>query len=106
RLSFRVHEAIVAPKCFDLARMSVLETQPPRFTAEQVSEIAAELFGVEGTATDLGSERDATFLIDDGADGAVMKISNLGEDAAVLDLERAAIEHVLGIDSELPIARP
>jgi 4-aminobutyrate aminotransferase-like enzyme/Ser/Thr protein kinase RdoA (MazF antagonist) len=85
---------------------SVLETQPPRFTVDEVAQIAKELFGVRGTAVDLGSERDATFLIDDGGDGAILKISNLGEDAAVLDLEQAAIEHVLRIDPELPIARP
>ena len=61
---------------------------------------------MKGTAVDLGSERDATFLIDDGGDGAVLKISNLGEDPAVLDLEQAAIAHVLRVDPELPIARP
>jgi 4-aminobutyrate aminotransferase-like enzyme/Ser/Thr protein kinase RdoA (MazF antagonist) len=86
--------------------MSVLETQPPRFTADEVARIADELFGIRGTASDLGSERDATFLIDDGEGGAILKISNLGEDAAVLDLEHAAIAHVLGVDPELPIARP
>jgi 4-aminobutyrate aminotransferase-like enzyme/Ser/Thr protein kinase RdoA (MazF antagonist) len=86
--------------------VSVLETQPPRFTADEVAHIAAEVFGLEGTAIDLGSERDATFLIDDGGAGAVLKISNLGEDSAVLDLEQAAIEHILRVDSELPVARP
>ena len=86
--------------------MSVLETQPPRFTADEVARIAEELFGISGAAVDLGSERDATYLIDDGGDGAVLKISNLGEDPAVLDLEHAAIEHILRVDPELPIARP
>jgi 4-aminobutyrate aminotransferase-like enzyme/Ser/Thr protein kinase RdoA (MazF antagonist) len=86
--------------------VSVLESQPPRFTVEEVARIAAEVFGVEGTATDLGSERDGTFLIDDGGAGAVMKISNLAEDSAVLDLEQAAIEHIVRIDPELPVARP
>src|SRR5690349_11210142 len=86
--------------------MSVLESQPPRFTADEVEEIADRVFGVKGRAQDLGSERDATFLIDDGGDGAILKISNLGEEAAVLDLEHAAIEHVLRIDPELPVARP
>ena len=86
--------------------MSVLETQPPRFTPEEVARIAAEVFGVEGTASDLGSERDETFLIDDGGPGAVIKISNLGEDPAVLDLEHAAIEHIVRIDPDLPVARP
>src|SRR3954454_20614748 len=86
--------------------MSVLDTQPPRFTAEEVARIAAEVFGIAGTATDLGSERDQAFLIEDGADGAVLKISNLGEDPAVLDLEHAAIEHVARVAPDLPVARP
>jgi len=86
--------------------MSVLETQPPRFSAEEVARIAAEVFGLEGVATDLGSERDQTFLIDDGEAGAVLKISNLGEDPAVLDLEQAAIAQILRVDPELPVARP
>jgi 4-aminobutyrate aminotransferase-like enzyme/Ser/Thr protein kinase RdoA (MazF antagonist) len=86
--------------------VSVLESQPPRFTAEEVARIASEVFGIEGTASDLGSERDETFLIDDDGAGAVIKISNLGEDAAVLDLEHAAIEHIVRVDPDLPVARP
>ena len=86
--------------------MSVLETKPPCFTPEEVARIAADVFGVQGTASDLGSERDETFLIDDGGRGAVIKISNLGEDPAVLDLERAAIEHIVRIDPDLPVAKP
>jgi 4-aminobutyrate aminotransferase-like enzyme/Ser/Thr protein kinase RdoA (MazF antagonist) len=86
--------------------VSVLETQPPRFTAEEVARIAAEAFGMEGTARDLGSERDQTFLIEDGGAGAVIKISNLAEDPAVLDLEHAAIDHIAGVEPELPVARP
>jgi len=86
--------------------VSVLETRPPQFTADEVAGIAAELFGIEGTAVDLGSERDQTFLIDDGAGGAVLKISNTGEDPAVLDLEHEAIAHIARVDPELPVARP
>jgi 4-aminobutyrate aminotransferase-like enzyme len=82
--------------------MSVLETSPPRFRPDEVARIARELFGVEGEVVDLGSERDQTF----GVGGAVLKISNSGEDAAVLDLERAAIAHVLAADPNLPVARP
>jgi 4-aminobutyrate aminotransferase-like enzyme/Ser/Thr protein kinase RdoA (MazF antagonist) len=87
--------------------MNVLEAPPPRFAADKVAEIAAELFGVAGTAVNLGSERDQTFLIDDGAGGGgVIKISNLGEDPAVLDLETEAILHVARVDPGLPVARP
>jgi 4-aminobutyrate aminotransferase-like enzyme len=85
---------------------SVLDSTPPRFTADEAARIAAGLFGVHGSATDLGSERDQTFLLSDTGPGAVLKISNSGESAAVLDLEEAAIAHVAAVDPELPVTRP
>lgn len=85
---------------------SVLEATPPRFSAADVARIAADLFGIEGTATDLGSERDQTFLVEGAADAGVVKISNLGEDPATLDLEAEAILHIARTDPELPVARP
>src|SRR5437870_3521701 len=88
-----------------MATESVLEAPPPRFTADEIAAIAAELFGLRGVASDLGSERDQTFLIDDGGGGGVLKISNLGEDPTVLDLETEAILHVSRVDPELPVAR-
>jgi len=92
------HIAIV-----ESAGMSVLETRPPRFSAEEAADIAAEVFGVEGPAVDLGSERDQTFLV---GEDTVLKISNAGEDPKVLDLEHAAISHVLRVDPALPVVRP
>jgi 4-aminobutyrate aminotransferase-like enzyme/Ser/Thr protein kinase RdoA (MazF antagonist) len=80
---------------------SVLDSTPPRFTAEEAAQIAADLFGTRGTATDLGSERDQAFLLDD----AVLKISNGSEDKAALDFEEAAIAHIAAVDPDLPIAR-
>jgi len=85
---------------------SVLEAPPPRFSPHEVSIIANELFGVIGRAIDLGSERDQTFLVDDGGQCAIVKISNLGEDPAVLDLEVEAILHISRVDPELPVACP
>ena len=35
---------------------SVLEATPPSFSADDVARIAAELFGLDGTVTDLGRE--------------------------------------------------
>jgi 4-aminobutyrate aminotransferase-like enzyme/Ser/Thr protein kinase RdoA (MazF antagonist) len=81
---------------------SVLESAPPRFSAEEAAAIAAELFGVHGDASDLGSERDQAFRLE----GGVLKISNSGEDPAALDLEEAAIAHVAAVDPALPVARP
>jgi 4-aminobutyrate aminotransferase-like enzyme/Ser/Thr protein kinase RdoA (MazF antagonist) len=85
---------------------SVLNSAPPRFSAEDAAAIAAELFGVRAIASDLGSERDQAFLLDDGAVGGVLKISNSGEDEDLLDFEEAAIAHVAAVDPELPVARP
>jgi 4-aminobutyrate aminotransferase-like enzyme/Ser/Thr protein kinase RdoA (MazF antagonist) len=84
---------------------SVLEAEPPRFSPEEAARIAADLFGRDGRASSLGSERDQTFLLDDGGPGAVLKISNSGEDPAALDLEEAAIAHVVAVDPNLPVAR-
>jgi 4-aminobutyrate aminotransferase-like enzyme/Ser/Thr protein kinase RdoA (MazF antagonist) len=89
------------------SRSSVLEAPPPRFTADEAAGIAADLFAAAGNAVELASERDQAFLIDDGrGGGGVLKISNLGEDAAVLDLEADAILHVARVDPTLPVARP
>src|SRR3954471_8298862 len=85
---------------------SVLEATPPSFSADDVAKIAAELFRLDGTVTDLGSERDQTFLAEGSAGSGVLKISNLGEQAATLDLEAEAILHILRVDPELPVARP
>jgi 4-aminobutyrate aminotransferase-like enzyme/Ser/Thr protein kinase RdoA (MazF antagonist) len=85
---------------------SVLDSTPPRFGADDVARIAAELFALDGTATNLGSERDQTFLVEGPAGDGVVKLSNLAEDAATLDLETEAILHVTRVDPELPVARP
>ncbi|MGH3003870.1 MAG: aminotransferase class III-fold pyridoxal phosphate-dependent enzyme [Gaiellaceae bacterium] len=86
----------------------MLEAPPPRFTPDEIVRIAAERLGIEGAAvSDLGSERDQTFLLDDGGGGgAVLKVSNVGESGDVLDLETEAILHVLRVDPGLPVARP
>ena len=81
---------------------SVLSAPPPRFSSADAARIAAELFGVAGDASELGSERDQAFLVGD----AVLKISNRAEEPALLDFEEAAIAHVVAVDPELPVARP
>jgi 4-aminobutyrate aminotransferase-like enzyme/Ser/Thr protein kinase RdoA (MazF antagonist) len=84
---------------------SVLEANPPRFTPAEAAGITAELFGLRGEASELGSERDQIFLVEDGGEGGVLKISNTGEDPAILDLEEKALAHIGRVAPELPIAR-
>ena len=84
---------------------SVLDSTPPRFTADDAARIARDLFGLRATASALGSERDQAFLLDDGKAGGVLKISNSGEEAATLDFEEAALAHIAAVDPGLPVAR-
>jgi 4-aminobutyrate aminotransferase-like enzyme/Ser/Thr protein kinase RdoA (MazF antagonist) len=85
---------------------SVLDSKPPRFSPADVVRIAAEVFAIEGTATNLGSERDQTFLVEGPADAGVIKLSNLAEEPGTLDLEAEAILHIARVDPGLPVARP
>ena len=77
------------------------------FSPGEASALAAELFGLHGTATPLGSERDQGFLIR-GPEGpvGVLKISNANEDPAIVDMETAAALHVLAADPSVPVSAP
>ena len=85
----------------------VLRGEPPAFDAEAASALAARVFGLDGSASALGSERDQGFMIT-GPDGprGVLKISNAGEERATVDMETAAALHVLDADASIPVAAP
>ncbi|MDP9296110.1 MAG: aminotransferase class III-fold pyridoxal phosphate-dependent enzyme [Actinomycetota bacterium] len=88
-------------------RSAVLTAPPPRFTEEDAAGVARRIFGVEGSASGLGSERDQNFRIDEATGNSfTLKVSNSGEDPAVLEMETAAILHVARVDAGLPVARP
>ena len=85
----------------------VLRGAPPAFSPVEAEALAAELFGLHGTAMPLGSERDQGFLIR-GPEGpvGVLKISNASEHPAIVDMETAAALHVLDADPSLPVSAP
>ena len=67
----------------------------PSFDAESAAGIAAEHFGVQGTARQLASERDQNFLItNSGGEKFVLKIANALEDRALLDAQNAVLKHL------------
>ena len=74
--------------------MDVLRHAPALTAAEAVA-LAERLYGVEGTATPLPSERDQNFLIRtaDG-DRFVLKIANSTDDRSLLEAQNAALAHV------------
>jgi 4-aminobutyrate aminotransferase-like enzyme/Ser/Thr protein kinase RdoA (MazF antagonist) len=86
----------------------VLTADPPRFDDEAVARIAREVFGYDGTVERrFESERDQNFqLAGAGAGRRILKVSNAGERADVLDMEVGAALHARRVDPSLPIAEP
>ncbi|MDH4113055.1 MAG: aminotransferase class III-fold pyridoxal phosphate-dependent enzyme [Actinomycetota bacterium] len=97
-----------APSPLPAALTGVLTADPPRFDHEGVARVAREVFGLDGVVERaFESERDQSFLLA-GGDGQrrIVKISNAGEDAGVLEMEVAAALHARRVDPSLPVAQP
>jgi 4-aminobutyrate aminotransferase-like enzyme len=89
------------------ATADVLDTPPPTFSVEEAADLAARVFGIDGTPSLLVSERDQNFRVAvDGGRGYVLKISNPAEDPAVVDMETQVLLHVARVDPSLPLPRP
>ncbi|HEX6140501.1 MAG TPA: aminotransferase class III-fold pyridoxal phosphate-dependent enzyme [Candidatus Limnocylindria bacterium] len=86
-----------------MAQPGVLHATPPSLTAADAERLAHELFGVDGPAEPMVSERDQNFRI--GGDW-VLKVSNPAEDPAVVEMEVAATQHVATVDPGLPVPLP
>lgn len=79
-------------------------TSPPAIDASRVLEIAESNFGKNGTASDLGGERDQNFRIDTTeGDRFVLKIFNRADGREVLDLRTQAIRHIQSTNLGLPV---
>jgi 4-aminobutyrate aminotransferase-like enzyme/Ser/Thr protein kinase RdoA (MazF antagonist) len=89
-----------------LEGLNVLEGSPPALGPADAARLAAELFGVDGDASDLGSERDQNFrVVDARGDAFVLKVSNADEDPAVVAMENETVLHIGRTDPELPVPR-
>ena len=89
----------------DQAVDEVLTAARPAFTTDEARQLARDLFGVDGAASEADSERDQAFLID-GERPAVMKISNAAESTDQLDMEALAAQTIARVDPSLPVALP
>jgi 4-aminobutyrate aminotransferase-like enzyme/Ser/Thr protein kinase RdoA (MazF antagonist) len=79
------------------------ELHSPRFALEDARELARERFGVDGTATELGSHQDQNVLVDSASGRFVLKISNAAFGEAELDLQNRAMVHLA---ERLPLELP
>ena len=83
----------------------VLVAARPAFATREATAVAREVFGLDGSATEVDSERDQTFLIE-GDRPAVLKISNAVESTDRLDMEALAAQRIAEVEPDLPVALP
>jgi 4-aminobutyrate aminotransferase-like enzyme/Ser/Thr protein kinase RdoA (MazF antagonist) len=85
---------------------AILSTQPPRFSSGEVLEFTRNLYGLDGTVSQLDSERDQNFRIDTpSGDQYVIKIANSAMDPAILMMQVEALAHIAVVDPDLPVPR-
>ena len=82
---------------------SVFDSPPPSFPLQELADMAAELFGVRGTAHPLVSERDQNARIDTVDGSYVLKVAHPAEDPDVLDMQQRALQHIAGVDPSLGV---
>jgi 4-aminobutyrate aminotransferase-like enzyme/Ser/Thr protein kinase RdoA (MazF antagonist) len=73
--------------------MDVLQ-HAPALTPAEASAIAQRLYGLDGDASPLPSERDQNFLLRSGDERFVLKIANGTDSLALLEAQNAALAHV------------
>ncbi len=85
---------------------AVLETAAPAMEPVDAQGIARNLFGVDGEAQPLVSERDCNFRLVTGDDQRyVLKIANPAESRSVVDFQTRALAHIATVNPELPVPR-
>jgi 4-aminobutyrate aminotransferase-like enzyme/Ser/Thr protein kinase RdoA (MazF antagonist) len=82
------------------------ELPRPAVTVDDAVRVAAEVFGLAGEVTELGSNQDRNFLIAGGGERSVLKFSNPAFDVAELEAQDAAAAAVRGAGLAAPSARP
>ncbi|MPZ68573.1 MAG: aminotransferase class III-fold pyridoxal phosphate-dependent enzyme [Actinobacteria bacterium] len=86
---------------------SVLTSAPPTLQPETAADLASRVFGIAGTLSPLGSERDQNFMVEDGSgDRYLLKLSNAAEDESGVTYETDALLHILRTDPGLPVMEP
>lgn len=82
---------------------SIFTVSPPSFTITEVSEILIEKYSIDGNVSELYSDRDQNFHVNDDGKKHVLKISNAMEDRSVLELQDLASKHMMLNDPTIQI---
>jgi hydroxylysine kinase len=85
---------------------AVLSQAPPPVSDGDAEALLNELWGIDGRASSLTSERDQNFRID-ARDGRrfVLKLTHPSEDRAVTNFQTEALRHIQQVAPQLPVPR-
>ncbi|MGH2694994.1 MAG: aminotransferase class III-fold pyridoxal phosphate-dependent enzyme, partial [Actinomycetota bacterium] len=84
-----------------------LDTPPPAFSLSDAEAIAKRIFGIDGSAAALDSERDQNFCIVAGGERSfLLKISNPADQRAAIEMQTQATLHVADQNPSLPVMQP
>lgn len=85
---------------------ATLDEPAPAVSLAEARELAAEFFGVVGTAEPLGGERDRNFRVREQDGRAwVLKVVHPAEDPVLTDLQSTALLRIAERDPNLPVPR-
>ena len=73
---------------------SVFQIDPPAIKDHQLNQVLRRCFGISGELKPLVSERDQNLKVISDSGVFVLKISNIAEDADILDLQNDALTHL------------
>lgn len=75
--------------------MPLLIEEIPKFSLDEAESLARELYGIDASATELPSERDQNFLLNDSRGiRFVLKIANSSSQRGLLEAQNAAMAHI------------
>lgn len=75
----------------------------PEISPEEAEQLAAELYGIEGTAEPLHGERDRSFKLVAGAGTFVLRVGNPADRPDALEAQSGAMLWVRAADPDLPV---
>ena len=90
----------------DQNELRFLKRNPPRVDEDVVSAAVEAHYGLRGHLTPLGSERDQNFLVEDGPERILFKISNAAESRDVIDFQTQALRHIHDVTPGIAVPQP
>lgn len=83
--------------------LSLFESPLPVFDADDAVRLVAKIYDLEVTASPLGGERDRNFRLHTDDGDLALKIGNVADHPAAVEMQLLAMEHALAVDPGLPI---